>query len=51
MIGRTSLFARNAVKSLARYHDHGGVPGGVRYILLYNTRLTKHIEKVDIFPI
>lgn len=39
MIGKSTLFARNAVRSLARYHDHGGVPGGVRYSILYNTRL------------
>ncbi|XP_018568942.1 cytochrome c oxidase subunit 7C, mitochondrial-like [Anoplophora glabripennis] len=28
MIGRSNLFVRKAAWNLARYHDHGGVPGG-----------------------
>ncbi|KAJ8947281.1 hypothetical protein NQ318_014178 [Aromia moschata] len=28
MIGKSSLFLRNTFRSLARYHDDGGVPGG-----------------------
>ncbi|XP_066254975.1 cytochrome c oxidase subunit 7C, mitochondrial-like [Euwallacea similis] len=27
MIGRSSLFARNAIASFVRHHGHGGIPG------------------------
>ncbi|KAJ8964647.1 hypothetical protein NQ314_004727 [Rhamnusium bicolor] len=27
MIGKSNLFVKNAIRSMARYHDHGGVPG------------------------
>ncbi|KAH1001155.1 cytochrome c oxidase subunit 7C, mitochondrial [Dendroctonus ponderosae] len=27
MIGRSSLFARNAISNFVRNHSHGGVPG------------------------
>lgn len=30
MLGRTSLLARNTMKSMVRYGSHGGVPGEVR---------------------
>lgn len=40
MIGRTSLFARNALQQFIRHGSHGGVPGEVRKSVRWIMRVT-----------
>lgn len=50
MIGRTSVFVRNAVNSLARnYHSVGGVPGEVIAVgILHNFQIFGILGNSDV---
>lgn len=51
MIGRSALFARNAISQFVRHGSHGGCPGEVRkkrLILLHNDFLISFLNRKNL---